>query len=652
MVVDLTASRLHEAVAFHQSGDLDRAIVIYREVLAAAPAYPDALHLLGAALSATGQHEEAIASLRHAIEVRRYAPAYWSNLGLALSRAGKPEEAAEAYRQSLAIQPGHGPTLAKLGRVLDAAGQSRDAIEILEQALAAMPEDPDAHNALGAAYMNAGRGADARHHFERAWTLDPSFEEAQQNLANLFRVEGDRAVEGGRWPEAATAYRNLAAMAPSDPDAHFRLALALSASNDAEGARQRYELALALRPDHPQTCNNLAHLRLAMGDGETALALLEKALALDPEYTEARYNLGVALQMLDRPAEARSAYEQIVAADPGHADSWNNLGSILLGERRGEDAEANFRRALEASPRHIDARWNLALSQLARGDWTNGWQGYEARLEQKKFSHRPFAAPRWNGEPLEGRSLCVWAEQGLGDTIQFARYLRALPRENVIFECQPNLAPLLACSTELPRVVARAAASPEADLHLPLLSLPGILGAQPGTIPAPLGNWQLPADHIERWHAALAEFAGRRVGICWGGSPHNWDGRKRSMPLAIVARLGEVPGVRLFSLQRGPQACEQDPRVTVLEDESCDILDTAAILSQLDLVVSIDTMIAHLAASLGTPTLTLLPYASDWRWMNSEQATPWYPAMRLFRQPSPGDWTSVVDRIACALASV
>jgi tetratricopeptide (TPR) repeat protein len=652
MLAEASRQRISEALAAHRAGDHERTSGICRDFLRLAPDHPEALHLLATSLSLTGQHGEAIAAMERAVAVRPQAPGCWSDLGLVRARAGQLDAAIEAYQRSLALAPGHPPTLAKLGRALDALGHHQQAIEALNQASLAIPADPDIRNALGAALARAGALDAARRELERALQLDPAFGEARQNLANLLRTAGDEAVRTLAWSQAVDCYRALTALQPDHADTHYRLALALSATNQIGEACACYQRALALAPGHEEAANNLAHLHLALGQGEDAVRRLEQAIRLKPDYVEAHYNLGVALQSLDRLEPARQAYQRVLALRPAHADSWNNLGGLLLSERRVPEAIGHYKRALELDPDHLEANWNLALAYLSLGDWEQGWPRYESRLRQKRFPPPKTSLVRWTGDPLAGRRLLVWAEQGLGDTLQFARYLRQIRGGEVIFECHSRLYPLLGCSTELPALVESGGPATPADCEVPLLSLPYLLGARADKVPPPLGGWQLPADIRACWQERLRGYQGIRVGLSWGGNPNNWDGRKRSMPLATLARLGDLDGVRLFSLQRGPQAAERDPRVAEIEGEQSTLVDTAAIIGELDLVITVDTMIAHLAGSLGRPVWTLLPYAADWRWLLEGEQTLWYPSMRLFRQPRPGDWESTVARVATGLQAL
>jgi Flp pilus assembly protein TadD len=539
------------------------------------------------------------------------------------------------------LAPGHAPTLAKLGRALDAAGQSGRAVEVLREAVAADGEDAGAWNALGVAQVKAEDIDGARESLRRALTLDPAYGEARANLANLCRLAWDRDGRQSDFDSAA----ELVALAPEDSDAHFRLALALSGRQRLEEARASYERALALRPEHPETLNNLAHVLLAIGDSESALALLRRAIDARDDYRDAWYNLGVALQSLNRVEEARDVFLHVTARWSDHADSWNNLGGTLLALGRCEDAADAYARAVAENPGHGEAHWNLGLARLTMGDFGRGWAGYEARLGRSEY--RGPGGEMWDGREMAG-PLLVWAEQGLGDTIQFSRYLplAAMRAGSVVFECQAALVELFAGLWENVAVVARGADRPSYERHCPLLSLPRMFGTFLDTIPPVAGFNPVPEESLARWRSEVAAAgSGIRVGVVWGANPSHPLSRIRSTPGALMGRLAEVPGVSVFSLQRGPQAVERHSAVRELDRDDLSVMDTAAMMLALDLVVTVDTMAAHLAGTLGVRTWVLLPFAADGRWLREGNAPAWYPGMRLYRQPARGDWLAVIDRV-------
>jgi tetratricopeptide (TPR) repeat protein len=603
-------------------------------------------HHQAIAASQAGRHDEAASLFRRAAEASPGERTILTNLGLALARGGRYAEAIEAYRSALELAPGHAGTLAKLGRALSSAGHHDQAIEALTEAVSRNGSDPDSLNALGAALAVAGRREEARRALESTVRLDPDFGEAWANLGQLEAETGDR------WRQAGAAFERAAALEPSGP-LFYKLGVARGRLGELAAACAAYRRSLELDPRCPETWNNLGHVLGGLEDHTGALEALERALALRPDYTEARYNLGVTLQSLNRHQEARRAYQMVLAQRGPHADSLNNLAGICLTEARPDLAAGLYGRALEANPAHGDARWNLALAQLASGDFENGWRNYEARKATRRYD-----APRLDRlEAARGRTVLLWCEQGLGDAIQFLRYaavLSAAGAARIVVECPAPLMSLFSGAAGIDQVVPRGAALPAFDLHTPLLSMPLVAGTTLDTVPPPGPAYNLPAGRRAHWRAQLDALEGLRVGIVWGGSVENRKGLSRSMPLEAMAVLAREPGVTLISLQHGPQTAglETPAGRGILAWPQADVGDTAALAAELDLVITVDTMMAHLAGMLAPKTWLLLPYAADWRWMTGRGDSPWYPNMRLLRQTRPGDWAGPVEQAAEAMRAL
>jgi hypothetical protein len=386
-----------------------------------------------------------------------------------------------------------------------------------------------------------------------------------------------------------------------------------------------------------------------------AIAAYRRAVALNPDMPEAWLNLGNALKEGGQLDEAVAAYRRAVAVKPGYALGHSNLGYLLREKGRLDEAVAACRQAIEIDPEHSGAHSNLALALLVQGHFAEGWEAYEWRWKAEGFgtAARDFGRPRWDGGALEGRTVLLHAEQGLGDALQFIRYLPLVQERGgkAIIECQPALQRLFGTMAGDVPVIAKGAALPAFDVHCPLLSLPRIFATDLANMPGDVPYLRADAAEASAWSDRLAAHPpGFRVGLVWAGNPNHTNDRNRSLKPASLLPLGAVKGVRFFSLQKGTGAEGRDglPAGLELSDvagELGDFADTAALIANLDLVITADTATAHLAGAMGRPVWTLLPFAPDWRWLLGREDSPWYPTMRLFRQAAIGDWPPVIARV-------
>jgi len=389
---------------------------------------------------------------------------------------------------------------------------------------------------------------------------------------------------------------------------------------------------------------------LAYGQRRFGLSaeFFRRAAMLMPGDIKALSNFATALSAWGRHDQAVFRLRQAIAGDAGFASAYYNMGNILQRLRRFEEATTCYRRVLALKPKNVDAHWNLALAYLRAGRFADGWAEYEWRWLRPGTPVEHRNAPAWDGGPLEGRTLLLVCEQGLGDTLQFARYLPHVVRKggSVILRCQPELVRLLSGFSGVAHIVTREDPLPAFDVQSSLMSLPGLFGTTVDTIPNQVPYLPKPEDLA----SGALDGDGLKVGLVWGSSPTD---PSRSCPLSKLAALGRVPGARFFSLQKGAWAADlgQTPDTEFIEDLSGrihDMADTAAFIGQLDLIITVDTSVAHLAGALGRPTWILLPYLADWRWMVDREDCPWYPTARLFRQEAPGDWDGVTARLLSA----
>ena len=495
-------------------------------------------------------------------------------------------------------------------------GRLREAEALLRQILAQHPDQPDALHILGLIAHQSGH-ADA--------------------AVNLLR----RSIEVN--PKAA------------DPRANLGVILAKLGRSDE--AIEQYHQAIAINPGHADAHNNLGNALSRTGESAQAEAEFRTAISLRPEFPEAINNLGNELRKQRKLEDARDHFQRAIALRPAYAEAYNNLGATLerLGQRG--DAMAAYRQALSLSPDDPQAQFNLGMLLLLLGDFEGGWPLYEARpsLTDPALMRR-FNQPLWDGAPLNGRRILLYGEQGHGDTIQFIRYapLVAARGGQVIVECQPALARLLAAQGTFGQVIAQGDALPDFDLHCPLMSLARILGTTAQSIPAPIPYLKADDRAVEQWRERLAPWGGKRkIGLAWAGNPTHIFDRDRSIAMSELKLLWHEKAP-FFSLQKGPEAAQakslpEDHELVDFTHLLSDFADTAALIENLDLVITVDTAIVHLAGAMGKPAWVLLPFASDWRWMLSRADSPWYPTLRLFRQQKRGDWGMPIAQIAGTL---
>ena len=551
------------------------------------------------------------------------APGHFAALHLLGSIKAQQREFSEAHRllsRAVAVEPNSIPGLSSLAGVLLALGRAEDALAMCERILHLQPDDAEAHYHRGLLLARLGRPAEALDAYGRALRAKPDFAAALVNRGNLL-------TQLGRGAEAVADFDRVITLDPRHAEAHNNRGLAL-----AELDRR-----------------------------EDALASYDRALALKPDYAEAHNNRGLLLQSLNRHAEALAAYDRAQALRSDYADACNNRGLALHELHRYAEALASYGQALALQPEFAEAHFNRSLTRLALGDLGPGWVDYEWRWKTRKSTApwRDFPQPLWLGrEPLAGRTILLHAEQGFGDTIHFARYvpLVAALGAVVVVETQPALKGLMARLDGVSAVVERGAELPAFDCHCPLGSLPLAFATELATIPAEVPYLAADPERVARWRERLAPRARPHVGIVWCGNPTFRGDRNRSMAFAAFAPILAAVDAAFVTLNPGrtaPDARElaSQPDVLDLAPELRDFDDTAAVIAGLDLVVTTDTAVAHLAGALGKPVWILLSASPDWRWLIERADCPWYPSARLFRQSTLGDWDPVIARVRRELAN-
>ena len=462
--------------------------------------------------------------------------------------------------------------------------------------------------------------------------------------------------QAGRIAEAEPIYLAILRDVPRHFDALHLLGVVRQQQGRHAEAIELIGEALSLRPDDAAALSNRGLSLRALGRAQEALESCNKAIRLKPDYADAHNNRGLALAALRRPAEALKSYEAALSHAPSHLDALNNRGIALFDMNRLGEALSAFDRVLAIRPDHAHARWNRAQVLLLSGDFARGWPEHEWRFASNPVLQRKFEKPVWGGDtPVDGKTVLLHAEQGLGDTIQFCRYAPLLAGRGarVVLEVQPMLVGLMRTLDGAIDVVARGDALPAFDLHCPLLSLPLAFRTDAATIPAQAPYLRAPASTVD-W-GAQPSAKRPRIGLVWSGNPgHKRDGA-RSVPFYALMPLLDL-GATFVSLQKDARASDaavlRQTKIIDVADRLTSFADTAALISELDLVISADTSVAHLAGALGKPLWLLLPYVPDWRWLTDRDDSPWYPTARLFRQDATCAWGPVVARVRAALKTL
>jgi tetratricopeptide (TPR) repeat protein len=611
-------SLLAEAFALHQAGRLAEAEKTYNQILATQPDHFDSLHLLGILFHQRGDHAQALRQIDLALKINPNNIVALNNRGIALKELKRFAEALASYDSALALWPDYAEAL--LGR-----GDALKELKRFEEALAS---------------------------YDRALKLRPGLAEAHAN-------RGDVLHELKRFEEALASYDRAITLRPDLAEAHANRGSALHALKRFEEALASYDHALALRPDYAEAYYNRGNALHALKRFAEALADYDQALALRPDHVEALANRGVTLHEQKRFEEALASHDRALAVRPDYAEGFVNRGVTLHELKRFEEALASYDRAIALRPDYAQAHFNEAVCRMLIGDFDRGWQKLEWgwETEQLRNAKRNFSQPLWLGsDEIAGKTVLLHGVHGFGDTIQFCRYVpRVVERgARVILEVQEPLNELMGTLPGAAQIVSRGEPLPDFDLHCPLLSLPLALQTRSTTIPSQTPYLRASPPAVMDWDGRLGPRHRPRIGLAWSGRPEHNNDHNRSMRLSTL--LSPLAGFNAtyVSLQREVRADDApvlQGRSDILHfgDELKTYADTAALIANLDLVISVDTSVAHLAGALAKPVWILLPFMPDWRWLLDREDSPWYPTARLFRQDEGRGWDGVMARVHAAL---
>jgi tetratricopeptide (TPR) repeat protein len=566
-------------------------------------------------------------------------------------QSGQLRDAEALYRQVLSRQPDNPDALHYLGVLAGQAGHHDAAIDLIRKSLALRPGDSDARLNLASSLalhalslQRAGQSEQAIALLRESLSLEPQNADTCMHLGIALR-------DAGKLDEATAVLRCAVELNPQSADAHNNLGNVLQEKRELTEAVDCFRKSLSLRPDHGEALNNLGNALREQGRLDEAQSALRRALDLRPNVPQIHNNLANVLRSDAHLVEAIQEYRRAVALEPRYAEGWNNLGVVLRETGQIQESIDAHRKAIASDPAFADAHFALAFSLLLSGDFHNGWREYEWRLRRKTGSQ--VLERNWDGADLDGRTILLHAEQGFGDTIQFARYVPLVMHRGgkVIVACQRELVRLLGHLSGVERVISIDEPLPGFHVHCPLMSLPLVFGTGHESIPANVPYLAADLASAATWAKRVSPGARLNIGLAWTGRPTHPDDRNRSIPASALAPLAAVPNVSFHSLQPGSSMSGLELDIIDHTDRLRDFADTAALIANLDLVITADTAVAHLAGAMAKPVWLMLPFAPDWRWMLSRDDSPWYPTMRLFRQPVPRHWTNVIANISRALAS-
>lgn len=667
-----TSSMVAQGLQFHQRGDLAGAEQIYRAILLREPQNADALHLMGSVRGRQGLTAEGIRFMEQAIEASPRVSIYHNNLGNLKTTAGDLAGAEESYRRAIRADRKNGDAHLNLGKLLErqsltakarecyvaslrlsarsieahmslgrleeSEGRLRAALQSYSNAVRLDPKYAGGHLAVGNAQVKLEALDKAEESYRTAIALDPNYADAIFNLANTVR-EQDRPEEALEWYRRAIALPGCAGA-----DTYNNYGLTLSDLNQHDEAEKAFRMAGELRPDFDEAYFNLGKELTTFGDAMVGMEMLRRAISINPSNASAYLQLGTALHARGFLHDAIAANRKALELKKSCKITLRNLGMVLAHTGEVEGLEI-LETMVKEQPESVDLHWSWAVALLLHGRFEDGWREYEWRMqvEDMRWQHKEYDVPRWTGEPLAGKRILLYTEQGFGDTLQFARYARLVAElgGTVVLEVQGGLHRWCTALPGVAECIAKGNPLPHYDMYAPLMSLPYLLGTREETIPPPV------APYVE---GSRTESAKLQVGIVWGGNAKHILDKLRSTRLTEWSGLAQIEGVEFTSLQIGDpvaQIGEGGHGFEFVADCSAvrDFGDTASLIAGLDLVITVDTSVAHLAGSMGKPVWILLYNVVDWRWGLETDRTAWYPSARLFRQKTPSDWSGVFAEV-------
>jgi tetratricopeptide (TPR) repeat protein len=632
------------------AGKLAQARTCYAQVVAQDNRHSTALHGLAMIACAEQQFDQAVGFAERAIEAQPHIAHFYNTLGISYEATGQNQKALHAFQKAVTLKPDHAEAYHNMGISLQNLHRYDAAIDQCRKAITINPQLANAHVTMAKCFLALDDVEQAVHYYEQAVRINSNLVPAYIELAQLYQDQN-------RLECSSNALLHILQLTPNNAEVHVRAGMILRELGRDDDAMQHYVEALRLKPDFAEAHNNLGNLLGHHGHFEEALGHYEQATQANGTYAESYNNLAATLVHLDRIEEAVTQCQKAIALKPEYAEAHNTLASAFMKQGRYLEAVRKFKDTLTLSPDYAEAHSNLGMTHLVLGDFQAGWKAYQWRLKSPVFTSR-YTAPqrRWDGSPFQDKTLLVHYEQGLGDSIQFIRYLPKVKAlgGTVLYQDRPPLKALFDRCPGIDHFISTKEIDlPNFDLQVSVMSLPYLLGTQENTIPATTAYLKAEVHKIKcmRPHIQSHDF---NVGIVWAGSKIHKNNRNRSCDPALFQSLAQCPGIGLYGLQKPDHEpaipdCLKSGLVTNLGEHFKDFSDTAGAIAHMDLVISVDTSVLHLACAMGKPTWALIPYVPDWRWMLNRQDSPWYPTLRLFRQAQAGQWQPVFKAITESL---
>ena len=638
----------------HESGDWEQAAEAYRQVLTVSPEMPQALYCQGLLLYDQGRLNEAIEQMERCVRADATRAIYHADLALAYQSARRLREAAASYRKAIELKPDFAEAWNNLGNVYRELGDETQAISCFDRALQLAPDLAEAHSNLAEMRLERRQFNEALASILEALRLRPESAEIRLMLGDWYAAQNRTAEAVGPYRHALTIKPNLAA-------AHYKLGTALRSEKQFIEAADCFHETLRLVPESVEALNALASTMATLKRTGEAKKGYARVIEIDASNIEAHLKLAAIFQNESNYCEAETHFLSVQNAAGDHIEALFGLFSICMNQGQWDEAARYIERILSLWPDNPEAHFFHGTLLLMQGEFANGWQKFEHRMQCQNRFPRDFTQPLWNGSPVQGKTILVYSEWGFGDALQFLRYVPLIEQRakalRVLIEIHHNMVPLLQ-ESGFANVVDRGGAARDFDYQIPLLSLPAAFKTSLDTIPAQTPYIFANPQRIESWRQRFSGIDGFKIGIHWQGSLAYSNDRHRSMPLSHFKALAQVPGVQLISLQKGAgteQIAPLSKSFSVIEfadmdDEGGAFVDTAAVMKNLDLVITSDSAVAHLAGAMSVPVWVALGFAPEWRFLLDREDSPWYPSMRLFRQISLDNWPEVFERIAGELA--